>query len=113
MIKYIKQNFQDNRMWHCYIILRILIKLNNFPQKIYKAISYGKREQTSPVTIEEIDHIAKVLFLPNPEWADFRLNFKAYKSLLSLVHWSSINKNNLSIHIYLSIHSLRPAWKRR
>ena len=34
---------------------------------MYKAISYGKHEQTSPVTIEEIDHIAKVLFLTNTE----------------------------------------------
>lgn len=69
--------------------------MNNFPQKICKTISYGKHEQTSPVTIEEIDHIAKVL-LPNTEWADFRLNFKAYKSFLSLVYWLSIKKNSIS-----------------
>lgn len=69
--------------------------MNNFPQKIYKAISYGKHEQTGPVTIEEIDHIAKVLLLPNTEWNDFRLNFKAYKSFLSLVYWLSIRKNSI------------------
>ena len=60
---------------------------------MYKAISYGKHEQTSPVTIEEIDHIAKVLFLTNTEW---RLKFKAYKSFLSLVYWLSIKKNSIS-----------------
>lgn len=63
---------------------------------MYKAISYGKHEQTSPVTIEEIDHIAKVLFLPNTEWTDFRLKVKAYKSFLSLVYWLSIKKNSIS-----------------
>lgn len=70
--------------------------MNSFPQKICKAIWYGKHEQTSPVTIEETDHIAKVLFLPSTEWADFRLNFKAYKRFLSLVYLLSIKKNSIS-----------------
>ena len=83
----------------CYIIIIWNFnEVERFSSKMCKTISYGKHEQTRSVTVEEIEHVAKVLFLPSIEWTDFRLSFKACKNFPSLVYWPSIKKNGILLN---------------